>query len=220
VKYEDKLELAGKVKDIKKTDFETESGEEYYRVTLEVPRFSENYDEVPLIIPGKFLAHEKLSNGTLLNVSGSVRTRNYENNGKHMSVFAFVDDLKVINQKEYDDKEFYNRVYLKATVCKDTAIRYTNSGRIITDIIAAFNKTYRGKQKESYYIPCIAWGANAKAATKLRPGDDISIVGRFQSRKYRRRNDDFDDIHIAYEVSILDYGLLKSSHHKTGMKKG
>ena len=49
--------------------------ESFYRILLKVPRFSENYDEVPVIVPHKLLAHEDISVGSYVRMTGSVRTR-------------------------------------------------------------------------------------------------------------------------------------------------
>lgn len=215
---QDRVEMTGIVSDIEKEyqfhDKKYGRKESFYRILLKVPRFSENYDEVPVIVPHKLLAHEDISVGSYVRMTGSVRTRNYkdENNEHHMAVFSYADSFAVIAKEEYDETELYNRVYLSATVCRQTRLRRTNSGRIITDVLVAYNRYYANRRKrnshESYYIPCIAWGPNAKAAEKLVPGDKIELVGRFQSRKYRRKSDILDNTHVAYEVSILDYNLV------------
>lgn len=215
--FEDRVDMTGIIASVDNYTFENKQKDKFVKVTLKVPRFSENYDEVPAILPAKLLVHDSLKIGDKIHVSGSIRTRDYEEKGHHVAVFAYIDDFEILTDEQYDSCEYHNRVFLDGTVCRETNLRKTNSGRIITDVMVAFNRRICGNKKsskkshESYYIPCIAWGANAKAAAKLRPGDNISLVGRFQSRLYRRKADILNDIHIAYEVSILDYSLKEDT---------
>ena len=62
-----------------------------------------------------------------------------------------------------------------------------------------------------YYMPVIGeyrhMVANANAASHLIEGDSIILVGRFQSRKYRKKIDFYEQEKTAYEVSILDYEM-------------
>ena len=220
MRFQDKVELAGIVtsceKEYEHEDVKTRLKEVFYRVLLNVPRFSNNYDSVPLVVSGKLLVHTELEPGTYIKVEGSIRTRDYDEKQHHVAVFAYIDDLNVITEEEFKNIENPNRVYLDGTVCRETSPRHTNSGRVITDIILAHNRWFptrtlrklKGVSHESYYIPCIAWGPNAKAAAKLHAGDSISITGRFQSREYRRKSDKLNNVHVAYEVSIINYSLI------------
>lgn len=68
----------------------------------------------------------------------------------------------------------------------------------------AVNRPY-GK---SDYIPCIAWGRNARFAGGLEVGEHIHIQGRFQSREYAKKISDNEiETRVAYEVSVsrIDY---------------
>jgi single-stranded DNA-binding protein len=56
---------------------------------------------------------------------------------------------------------------------------------------------------KSDYIPCIAWGRNARFSEKLSVGDNIKIWGRIQSRSYQKKLETGEIItKVAYEVSI------------------
>jgi len=56
---------------------------------------------------------------------------------------------------------------------------------------------------KSDYIPCIAWGRNARFASNLKVGQNVKIWGRIQSREYQKRIDEDTSItKIAYEVSV------------------
>ena len=84
-------------------------------------------------------------------------------------------------------------------ICKKPVYRTTPFGREITDMLVAVNRNY-GK---SDYIPCIAWGRNAKFAGNLEVGDNIELWGRIQSRIYIKRDENGEaEERTAYEVSL------------------
>ena len=53
------------------------------------------------------------------------------------------------------------------------------------------------------YLPCIAWGALARACAGLEVGDSLTLTGRLQSRKYRKVEGDRETERTAYEISVL-----------------
>ena len=55
----------------------------------------------------------------------------------------------------------------------------------------------------SDYLPCIAWGANAAAASRLCVGDGVKLEGRLQSRSYIKVLGDTQEERVAYEVSVM-----------------
>ena len=53
------------------------------------------------------------------------------------------------------------------------------------------------------YIPCIAWWKEAREAADFKVGDFVKIIGRIQSRIYRKKlSGDEIELRTAYEVSI------------------
>ena len=85
-----------------------------------------------------------------------------------------------------------------------TLFVFFSTGREIADLLIAVNRPY-GK---SDYIPCIAWGRNARYASAFEVGGHIQIWGRVQSREYIKKiNEDESEKHTAYEVSVskLEY---------------
>ena len=50
----------------------------------------------------------------------------------------------------------------------------------------AVNRSYN----KSDYIPCIAWGRNAKFCETVAVGTEIKVVGRVQSRQYEKKHED------------------------------
>ena len=71
-------------------------------------------------------------------------------------------------------------------------------------MLVAVNRQY-GK---SDYIPCIAWGRNARFAEGLPVGTCIELAGRVQSREYIKRTECGDERRTAYEVSIASLRVI------------
>ena len=55
---------------------------------------------------------------------------------------------------------------------------------------------------KSDYIPCIAWGRNARFISNLEVGANIKVWGRVQSRVYQKRMGEEVEERVAYEVSV------------------
>ena len=92
-----------------------------------------------------------------------------------------------------------NYIFLNGFLCKKPVYRTTPFGREITDILIAVNRAYN----KSDYIPCIAWGRNARFAGNLEVGENIKIWGRIQSREYQKKISETESItKTAYEISV------------------
>ena len=77
--------------------------------------------------------------------------------------------------------------------------RTTPFKRDICDVLVAVNRAYN----KSDYLPCIAWGRNARFIKDTEVGTKVSIVGRIQSREYQKKiNDDEYETKTAYEISV------------------
>ena len=64
-------------------------------------------------------------------------------------------------------------------------------------------KVNNRQYNKSDYIPCIAWGRNAKYAESLNVGDNIIVKGRIQSREYQKKISETEtETKTAYEVSV------------------
>ena len=72
-----------------------------------------------------------------------------------------------------------NSILLSGYICKPPVYRTTPFNREIADVLVAVNRAYN----KSDYIPCIAWGRNARFVKTLCVGDKIAISGRIQSRE-------------------------------------
>ena len=92
-----------------------------------------------------------------------------------------------------------NNILLSGYICKPPVYRTTPFNREIADVLVAVNRAYN----KSDYIPCIAWGRNARFVKNLSVGDRVAISGRIQSREYQKRLSDTEvKTMTAYEVSV------------------
>lgn len=168
--------------------------ESFYKVLVSSFRISENKDEIMVTISERLIADLDLEIGTQIDVRGQFRSyNNYSGEGSKLVLTLFAREIYVT------EGECINEIYLNGYICKPALFRTTPFGREIADVLIAVNRAY-GK---SDYIPCIAWGRNAKFAQTLPVGTNIKVWGRMQSRKYQKKLDEENIIEkTAYEVSI------------------
>ena len=170
-------------------------GEGFYEMNLLVKRLSGQGDVLPVTISERLISDKNLKLGDTINALGQFRSYNKLVEGKSklmLTVFIreLIDDMVVKNP---------NSIVLSGYICKPPIYRTTPFNREIADVLIAVNRSYN----KSDYIPCIAWGRNARFVKNLAVGEKIVISGRIQSREYQKRITD-DDVRVmtAYEVSI------------------
>ena len=172
-------------------------GEGFYTFDLEVPRLSENSDIIPVTVSERILK-DNFKIGQKVAIEGQFRSyNNYENEKNKLVLTVFVKDIKEIE----DESEFQNpnEIILDGFVCKKPIYRTTPFGREIADVLLAVNRAYN----KSDYIPCIAWGRNARFCQNMTIGEKIKIWGRIQSRLYEKKFEDGTvETRRAYEVSV------------------
>ena len=136
--------------------------------------------------------------GEYLMICGQFRSYNRHEEQKNrlvLSVFA----REVTFIEEEPDGARTNNILLDGYICKLPVYRKTPLGREIADILIAVNRPY-GK---SDYIPCIAWGRNARFASTIEVGGHLQVQGRVQSREYTKKiNEEETEKRVAYEVSV------------------
>ena len=200
------LVLVGKITSEKKFSHEI-YGESFYIFNLEVPRLSGNEDIIPITVSERLLNDLDLQIGKKVVVEGQFRSYNsYENERNKLILTVFAKDILDYKEDEETETEgeeskpnTSNEVVLNGYICKKPIYRQTPFGREIADILLAVNRAYN----KSDYIPCIAWGRNARFCQNLEVGTEIKIVGRVQSRTYEKKFEDgTSETRIAYEVSI------------------
>lgn len=166
----------------------------FYRFFLEVPRLSGALDTLPVIAEEAVLSSMDLSGGSMLTVTGQIRSHNIRENGKRrLSVFVFATEITV------EDGEPINTVLLDAAICREPTYRRTPLGREICDVMLAVPRAFH----RADYLPCILWGKIASEASACSVGDHISINGRLQSRIYTKLTEEGAEERTAYEVSAL-----------------
>lgn len=203
------LILVGKVTSEKRFSHEI-YGEKFYIFDLSVPRLSGNADIIPITISERLLIERDLSIGNNVVIEGQFRSYNsYENERNKLILTVFAKEIKFSEEQEEEFKpskeNVSNEVTLIGYICKKPIYRKTPFGREIADLLLAVNRAYN----KSDYIPCIAWGRNARFCENVPVGTQVKIVGRVQSRQYEKKYEDGrTEIKVAYEVSIASLEVI------------
>ena len=173
-------------------------GEGFYLVDVLVRRLSEQADVIPLMVSDRLINVNENYQGYTVEASGQFRSYNKHEGEKNRLVLSvFVREIELI--EPFHDFTKTNQIFLDGYICKPPIYRKTPLGREIADLLLAVNRPY-GK---SDYIPCIAWGRNAKYAAGFDVSTNVRIWGRVQSREYTKKmNEDRSEKRVAYEVSV------------------
>lgn len=173
-------------------------GEGFYMVDVAVNRLSGQTDIIPLMVSERLLdVHQDYSRRTV-EVCGQFRSYNrHEGIKNRLLLYIFAREINFI--EEFTDYTKTNQIFLDGYICKHPIYRKTPLGREIADVLLAVNRPY-GK---SDYIPCIAWGRNARFASGIDLGNNLKVWGRVQSREYTKKFSETEcEKRIAYEVSV------------------
>ncbi len=181
-------------------------GEGFYMFYLEVPRLSDVSDSLPVTISERLLQDVTFEEGACFEIEGQFRSYNsYDNESNRLMLTVFARDIKPI--EDITKVKNPNQIILNGYVCKKPIYRTTPFGREICDILLAVNRQYN----KSDYIPCIAWGRNARYSEGLKVGDNIKIWGRVQSRSYQKKIEEGTVANkVAYEVSVIKMEVLSN----------
>ncbi len=169
-------------------------GEGFYEFFVRVMRLSGQADVLPVTVSERLIHSRELKVGSTLSAVGQFRSYNKLEGGKsRLMLTVFVRELV-----EPTDRN-PNSIVLSGYICKPPVYRTTPFNREIADILLAVNRAYN----KSDYIPCIAWGRNARFVQNLKVGDRVVLSGRIQSREYQKRFSETDVVTMtAYEVSV------------------
>ena len=210
------LTLVGKVTGEKKFSHEI-YGESFYSFNLSIPRLSGNFDIIPITVSERLLKEDTLEEGKKLLIKGQFRSYNsYQNEKNRLILTVFAKDITEVKDEEEENdivkKDIItNEVVLIGFICKKPIYRQTPFGREIADILLAVNRAYN----KSDYIPCIAWGRNARFCQTLEVGSQVKIVGRVQSRTYEKKHEDGTvENRVAYEVSIGSLEVIEEKDNE------
>ena len=96
-------------------------------------------------------------------------------------------------------------VYTSVNRFKINNLKKTYLGKDVCDFIIV-----NSIDKLHSYLPCVAWGKQAKEIAKLPIGTKISIEGELRSREYKKYTDEVNfDIKIAHEINVKSFNCEK-----------
>ncbi len=194
--------LKGKIKELP-TYSHTVMGEGFFEMYIEVTRLSEEVDVLPVTISERLISDFKI--GDEIGIVGQFRSYNkIEENRSKLMLTIFVKEL--VNPNELSE---INQINLVGYICKEPIYRTTPFGREICDMLLAVNRAYN----KSDYLPCIAWGRNARFVRDLGVGEKLEVQGRIQSRKYQKRIDEnTSETKVAYEISLSSVMIVDGDY--------
>jgi len=171
-------------------------GEGFYTFKIASDRLSDRADILPITVSERLIDKDKIVAGLFVDVVGQLRSYNNYNSKKNRLVLTiFAQEIQMVEEAESKNT---NQIYLNGFICKPSIYRKTPFGREIADVLIAVNRAYN----KSDYIPCIAWGRNARYIVNLAVGANIKLWGRVQSRSYQKKIGDEVEERVAYEVSV------------------
>ncbi|MEG1806300.1 MAG: single-stranded DNA-binding protein, partial [Clostridia bacterium] len=175
-------------------------GEGFFELEVSSQRLSNQFDVIPITISERILEEHKLNVGDDVTFYGQFRSYNkLSQNKSRLLLTLFVREI--VEQKDENNP---NIISVCGFLCKPCIYRTTPFNREIADILVAVNRSYN----KSDYLPCIAWGRNARFCKTLAVGDKIALTGRIQSRKYIKKFDEtLVEEKTAYEISISKFAI-------------
>lgn len=169
-------------------------GESFFEINLNVSRLSHQMDIIPVTISERLFGNLNLQVGTRLSLKGQFRSYNKIVEG-HSKLMLTVFAREILDSCEDD----VNQIEIAGFVCKNPIYRTTPFKREICDVLLAVNRAYN----KSDYLPCIAWGRNARFVKDLDIGQKVFMTGRIQSRQYQKKLDEQNiETRTAFEISI------------------
>lgn len=176
-------------------------GEGFFETKLEVKRLSTEVDILPVTISERLISGLKV--GDEIGIKGQFRSYNkIEETHSKLMLTVFVREINDPNEIDQS-----NNIGLVGYICKEPIYRTTPFGREIADVLLAVNRAYN----KSDYLPCIAWGRNARFVKDLQIGEKLEINGRVQSRNYQKKIGDELVTKTAYEISINTISLAEEN---------
>lgn len=181
-------------------------GEKFYTGDLKTERLSGTKDIISVMVSERLLDVTEDYTGCVVQIEGQFRSYNkHEENRNRLMLSVFATDIEFLDG--YVVSADNNTISLDGYICKSPIYRKTPLGRDIAYVLIAVNRPY-GK---SDYIPCIAWGRNARFVSGLEVGTHISLDGRIQSREYRKKLENGEiETRVAFEVSVEKLEVIEN----------
>ena len=195
-----KVTISGEV--VSEPEFSHEVyNEGFYEFYLKVNRLSVAYDIIPVTISERLMKISNIKVGSKISGYGQFRSYNKLQDGKSkLLLTVFLREIV-----PYDEYANPNSIEITGYVCKEPVFRTTPFNREISDVLLAVNRSYN----KSDYLPCIAWGRNARFVKDFVVGDKVIVSGRIQSREYQKKIDDEVVTRTAYEISLSKIELIR-----------
>lgn len=158
---------------------------EFYRVAAK--RKSGAADYIICAISDKAIK-ENLKLGSIVRLSGDIRRLEfYQNTEKKWVMVLFADKKAEILERSTEAQDS-NRVSLEGYFMKTTPARGTTTDKRLADMFIILQEAVQDNgYVPSVVIPCLVWG-NVMDDVKenLMVGDKVRVIGRFQSRAYKK----------------------------------
>ncbi len=201
-KQSNKVFLRGEVVSEKRFSHEV-YGEGFYETDLAVKRLSGQVDVLPVTVSERLMESGNFDVGKTVSILGQFRSYNKMVDGKSkLLLTVFVREVV-----DFEDMKNPNSIVLSGYICKEPTYRTTPFNREIADLLIAVNRAYN----KSDYLPCIAWGRNARFVKNLPVGEKVCISGRIQSREYQKKVSENEVKTLtAYEISICKLAAFEN----------
>lgn len=114
-----------------------------------------------------------------------------------------------------------NKVFIVGRLSKDPDVRYTQSGKVVTNFTVAVPRQHNKEKAD--FIKIVVWGKRAEACgNNLIKGQLVSIDGSWQNNDYtdKEGNKRFSSEVLAREVSFLTKPRTESSTNKDKVAVG
>lgn len=195
------IRLIGTVKEKPKFSHEV-LGEKFYEFVLETKRKSETSDILMCFAPELLI--NNIEENSRIELNGEIRTRNIDgDNGKRKLIIqVFCQSIELTNKKEDT-----NEVNVLGFVCKKPNFRTTSTNREIAETMIASN---RERSNRADYIPIITWSRNAHRICELNVGQELNMLGRLQSRVYKKLENGLEEYKTVYELSVSSFSVIES----------
>lgn len=144
--------------------------------------------------------------GDIIDIKGNLRSfsQKLDNDKNKVTLYVFTYFDKA------DDEEIVNKINIDGRICKINPLRVTKNGKHNIHFIIANNLAYNNDTKRlNSYIPCIAWGTNAKELEKLSVNTKIEIEGELHSREHKKIYEDGNiEFRVAHELHVTSFKVI------------
>lgn len=198
------ITLKGIIKDIEYSH--TINDVEFYKANV----VTAPNNGIEYIVPIKFKRFSnKHQNNEPITLTGNLRsysTKVDDKNRVQIYVFTYMDEVEETDKTNYFE--------LDGRICKKQPINIdAKSGKCSISFIVANNIFIEGTQKHlNSYLPCIAYGKNAKEISGLPIGTKVELYGHIRSRQYRKTTTDNSyDVHVTHELIVTDMKVIRDA---------